>query len=230
MSQEQNELVEGVDRWRQALSALGRETGPRPDCLSGEQIWQAAGGELGAKALRQVVEHMAGCAHCGEAFRLAGELGRQVGAEISLLEAAADAKPTRTPWVRPLAAAAAVVLAVSIGFVTLQRIAPSDDDSRLREAAGDAIDSLVEEGASLPRAEFLLRWSPGPEGSLYSITVADEDLDVLASDESLELSEYLVPAEVLAELEEGAAVLWRVSAHDLDGSGATSATFINRVE
>ena len=98
------------------------------------------------------------------------------------------------------------------------------DDGKL------SIATLVPEDVPLSRDAATLRWSAGPEGSLYDVEVADENLDVLHVRRDLTVNELTLPAASLDGLLTGAQVLWRVEIVLPDGRRVTSPTFIHRLE
>jgi hypothetical protein len=63
-----------LERYRVALRALGETAAPRGDCPAPESLWEAVRSELPAARRREVVDHVAGCLVCAEAWRLAVEI------------------------------------------------------------------------------------------------------------------------------------------------------------
>ncbi|MFP2912187.1 hypothetical protein ACLESD_45640, partial [Pyxidicoccus sp. 3LFB2] len=93
-----------------------------------------------------------------------------------------------------------------------------------------AVVSRLPEDAPLPRADCVLRWSEGPEGTRWTLQLSSEDLSLVHRADSLAKSEYRVPAEVLAPLPAGTKLLWQVEARLPDGRVQRSATFVNRLQ
>jgi hypothetical protein len=83
---------------------------------------------------------------------------------------------------------------------------------------------LVPTDTSLPRQDFTLRWSSGPDGARYDLVVTTVDLEVIADVRGLDRPEHQVDAARLAPLAAGTRLLWRVVAHMPDGSTLSSAT------
>lgn len=210
---------------RRAFTCLAdRETGG-PACPTAEHIWAAAGGELGVEETAELVDHVASCASCAEAWSLArsfreGELSRPKPAAV-----------VRGPWYRrtaPWAAAAAAALILAVGGTLLVEHRPPPAPA-YRAADDVTIRSLVAEDAPLPKDAFLLRWQ-GPEGSRYDLLVSTADLRVLAQPQGLSRPQYRVPEALLADQPAGAEILWQVEAERTDGTRVTSDTFISRVQ
>ena len=131
------------------------------------------------------------------------------------------------PWTSSwLAAAAAVVLAATTGIVSLVNQPAADE---FRTSPGYAVTSLVLADTPLPRSEFRLRWTPGPEGSRYQVRVTTEDLQVLTRATDVAAPEFVVPIAPLAVLPDGARVFWQVDVSLPTGERITSPTFVARV-
>lgn len=220
--------------------AFAARTGRAPEgpegCPTPERIYDAARGELPPGGVRDVVEHLAACPDCAEAWRLAVALeeeaaeGEPAGAPV---EAARPA--SGRPWyLQPLKAAAAVALAVvAVGVVWTVLRAP--EEAPVYRAAGEPeIASLLPEGEPLRREEAVLRWSPVPEdepaGTTYDLLVSTEELVSVAEADGLEEARYRVPSEALEGLPPGASLLWRVEAHLGDGRTVRSPTFTTAIE
>ncbi|HJQ75218.1 MAG TPA: hypothetical protein VJ814_10040 [Gaiellaceae bacterium] len=102
-------------------------------------------------------------------------------------------------------------------------------DTRMRATAPDAIRSAIADGAELPRAAFVLRWTPGPPGTRYSVYVTDERLTVIVKAVNLEATELRVGEEKLSALPAQARVLWQVRAIFPDGTPVATQTFVARI-
>jgi hypothetical protein len=92
----------------------------------------------------------------------------------------------------------------------------------IRSALGDA--------TALPRDRFMLRWTPGPRGTIYDIEVATTDLRLLSRQMALTSTEYLVSAEALAGVAAKETIAWRIHATLPDGRVVNSMTFFNSVQ
>jgi len=213
---------------RRAFAAGGESAPERDDCPAAEAIFDAVQGELEPEPRRAVVDHVAGCATCAADWRLA--------MEASEAPAAAAPTPRRGPWsaIRPLARIvlpAAAMLAVAIGLYAAYRAQqPVAPVAVYRAGEQTEIRSLVDATLALPRQRALLRWSPAGEGARYSIDVATEDLEPVASAHGLEAAEFLVPADALVRVPPGGAIAWKVEARLPDGRRVSSGGFLNRVE
>jgi hypothetical protein len=128
----------------------------------------------------------------------------------------------------PLAAAAAVV--ISLAAIAVLYWPPSDMAPVYRAPGGEWLQSAIPEEAPLPRERCLLRWTPGPEGTVYQVRVTNQKLDVLARAGGLEAPEFLVPVEALEGVAPGARIVWQVTARLPDGKKVDSTSFLARVE
>ena len=211
---------DGDDKLREALirSSAGRPGGD--DCPTDDAIWAAAHGELPPEEAQRLVDHALECAACRVSFSMASgiEAERQRAAEPKT-------KTVRFPrraWI-PLGVAAAAMLILAVVLPRWQQQLPPVDEFRGEESSG--IRSLVEVDDPLPRDAFVLRWTPGPPGTLYTLSVTSEDLTLLHSAEEIEVTELTVPAEALAALPGGSSVIWRIRATLPDARRVDSPVF-----
>jgi hypothetical protein len=212
-----------VDRLRRAFASLeGRA--PGAGCPEPERLWSAARGELPADVVRPLVLHLVECSACAEAWRLAREVEPRPAQRPVVVARPAPARPSWTFW-GTLAAGITVALAAS---VVLNR--QPERTSGFREGTRSDIRSLVPESVALARDRCVLRWSPGPEGTTYNVQVATERLEKISEARGSKSATYQVPAQALGSLPSGAKLLWRVEAVAPDGTRATSATFVSRLE
>lgn len=194
-------------------------------CPEPERIYDAVRGELPPDELRRIVEHLADCPDCAEAWRLAAAFEEEGGVP------APAASPQ--PFPRLVAVAATVlvaVLAAGLWWTTVQT-----PEAPVYRAAGDAaVVSLLSEGEPLDRDEPVLRWEvapPGaPEGTTYDVLVTTADLDLVSEASELAEARYEIPAEALAGLPSGAELLWRVEAVTPEGRRIASPTFVTQIE
>ena len=198
-----------------AWENLAESARPTDDCPPPERIWHAVRGDLSPAETRTVIGHTAVCASCAEAWRLARSM-----------EPPAEAAPAapgrgRQRWA---AAAAALLLAAGLSWQLLDR-----GPGPIERGEPPEIESLVPEGASLPRRAFLLEWSPGPEGARYDLLVTTPELEVVVRWRRLEEPRYRVPAAKLRGLGDGAELLWRVEMVLPDGRHVASPAFRVRV-
>ena len=195
---------------RDRFSAPPPGAASRADCPDAERIQAAARGEASFAEVETLLDHVARCAACTVAWRFAR------AAAPSLL---------RTDF-RWLAIAAVVTVALGAGVVLRTWINPPVE---LRSTARDAIRAAIPDGAELPRGAFVLRWTPGPPGTRYTVLVTDERLTPIARAANLEPPELRVPETALAALPAGARVLWQVRAVLPDGTPVATPTFVARI-
>jgi hypothetical protein len=84
---------------------------------------------------------------------------------------------------------------------------------------------LVEPDAVLPRDHATLTWTAGPEGSLYSVEVVTESLDLVASQRDTSEARFQIPPASLSPLPPRARLLWRVETRLPDGRRIASPAF-----
>lgn len=219
---------------REAFAArTGRPPAGPEGCPEPGRIYDAVRGELPPGEMREVVEHLALCPECAEAWRLAVAIAEEA-AEAGAGEAAFRPAPSRSWYLQPLRAAAAVALAVvAVGVVWTVLRAP-EEEPVYRAAGEPEIRSLVPADGALPREAAVLRWTPVPEeepdGTTYDLLVSTAELVSVAEADGLEEARYRVPPEALEDLPAGASLLWRVEAHLADGRTVRSPTFTTPVE
>jgi hypothetical protein len=218
---------EGDARLRAAFRVRPRTAAPG-DHVPAEDLWSAVRGELSADERRAIVDHTASCAECAEAWRLAVEVTPD-----PIPVAAPAARPAWTPFrwpatFAPLAAAAALVAAVGAGVWLSRAPAPANTPA-FRGGDAPVVRSLVGDDDALPREQFVLRWSAGPEGSRYDVRVTTEGLQVVAEAEGLTEPALVVPPTALSSLPAGSRLLWRVEVVAPDGERAASPTFVTRL-
>ncbi len=210
--------------WRSlSIGAVVQDSCPDPG-----RLWEAARGEAGGGEVRQVIEHTATCGACAEAWRLAREIGP--AAEESDPRRS-DLRPAYQPW-RVVSWGAGAAAAMVLLVVGLQWRNPAEPAPPvvLRGAETAVVQSLVPQGATLPRRDFVLRWE-GPEGARYHLQVNTEDLmTVVAEAWDLEATEYRVAEESLAAVPSGSRLYWLLEARLSDGKTATPETFEVLVE
>jgi hypothetical protein len=205
------------ESWRERAPAGA----PSASCPDPARIWSAVALEVSSKERRSLIDHVAGCALCAETWRLAAGLG---GPPRPL---ATTVRHRATAWPRLALAAASIVVVSGLGWLALERL--PGWESALRATEPVAIRSLLREGEALPRDGFLLRWTPGPPGTIYDLEVGTIDLKLVTRAMALTVPEYLVPEEALAGLAPGASIAWRVEATLPDGRVVASVTHFNAV-
>ncbi|HBL26698.1 MAG TPA: hypothetical protein DD490_07675 [Acidobacteria bacterium] len=210
---------------RRGFAALSEETPASAACLAPEKIWEAVRGGLPSAEIREIVAHTAACPACAEDWRLAMAMQRPETAKI--LPAADRFSVGRRLRNWSLAAAAVLALAV----VGVQWLRLSGPEAIYREGGQAAVHSLIADGQSLPREQFLLRWeAPALAGATWDVEVSTEDLRVLASGDDLREPQLQVPAGALAGLPAGTRILWKVEATLAEGGRVGSPTFVATVQ
>jgi len=195
-----------------------------------DRIWLAVSGALPPEERRDLVDRMAVDPACAEAWRVASEMWRasQTSAANGAVPAGSAEVIRATRWTPSwLAAAAALVLATTIGVVSILNRPPGDE---FRTSRGTVVESLVPAVEPLPRDGFRLRWTPGPAGSRYDVRVTTEDLRVLATVADLTAPEFVLAPAALEGVPDGARVLWQVDVSLPNGERITSPTFITLVQ
>jgi hypothetical protein len=220
------------DTLREAFQSLAEHSpgGCSADDL--ERIWKAVSGELPAQERHEVVARLAESPAWAEAWRIAEDLWRASEASQPAGEPDSAAERemrgpayfARGSW---LAAAAVVLLGITATLVFRVNAPPPADE--FRAPGMYAVESALGADAAMPRDAFRLRWTPGPEGSRYTVRVTTENLTSVASGSDLSSPEYVVPPEALANVASGSRVLWQVDVTLPDGGRASSPTFVTRV-
>lgn len=224
------------ERLAEAFRAIEDPSADLSDDLR-ERVWLAVSGQLPADDRREIVERMAHDPACAEAWRIAHEMWT---ASRNAARAPED-RPSPVPDVGPrplpgrawtwtpqwLGAAAAVLLATTVGLVSLRDRQPGGE---FRTQDGPAVVSRLADDAALPRDAFRLHWVPGPQGARYRIRVTTEDLTVLVTADELTAPEYTVAATALAPVPPAGRVLWQVEVELPDGRRIASRTFGTRVQ
>jgi hypothetical protein len=210
-----NERREEYERLSRAF-ATRAQSRERNDCPDPEQLFEAASGNLTREQRMKIVDHVAQCAECTEAWRLAAELGARPA------ETSAKPSPHLIPIPR-FAFAASVVFAV--GVVTYLALPVRDEVPQYRDAAEALAPKSLVMG-SLPRERFLLRWSPGPQGSIYSVRLSTADLAPLLMQQDIANPELLIPTSALAKVNSGDQLLWQVEVRLPNGQRIPSETFV----
>ncbi len=211
------------DLRRTFREAVGKEPVTGADCPSPERIWAAVRGEVEPTEVQSLLEHTLGCRGCARNWRLARAVSQE--ASDGALQDRLRERSSRR-WKRPAWWLVAASILVAVGI----QVAPKREPPTLRRAAQPpALESLIPEGASLPRGDFLLRWREGQAGTLYTVQVVTEDLQPVASARNLAESQFRVPESSLASLPEDARLFWEVRMESPDGRRLTSPAFSVRL-
>ena len=213
------------EQLRDELTRVARLDEGGSHCPPADRLVSSARGELDPRSDRPVVVHIARCTACAAAWRVAREVASTGSGSETL---SAGRTSVRYVWLRWAAAAALIVVAVGLGIVF---VGPERETAPVyREQEGPLLRSLLDERQPLPRDLFVLRWTPGPEGTFYDLRVMTSKLETLARVERLDRAEFQVPEESLATLAPGSRVLWQVTALLPTGQRVESETFFVEVE
>jgi hypothetical protein len=211
-------------RLQTAIASLDEIKGSGADCPAAERIWESASARLSPANDKAVVSHLGECGTCSKAWRIARELIRDEGPAVAV--APSTGRAWRT-WVPAVAAASLLIAAVSVGVLWLNE---PEGPPVYRTQQGEWLEAVTPADGALSRASCVLRWTEGPEDTVYDLLVVDENLQPLARATRLERPEYEVPAADLASVPVGGSILWRVTAHLPDGRRVVSRTFTTRLE
>lgn len=216
------------EKLREVFGTVSPDAAPTDACPSPDRLWSAVHGELEDADFREVTLHAIDCPTCTEAWRVAREVVKESGPRESAEPEPHARHGAGLGW-WGLAAAAAMLALVALTLELREPSTPTGPEPAYRSDVEEPVRSLVPEGGTLARDEFVLRWE-GPEGARYEVRVATEDLRVLATAEDLTEPEYRVPVERLEGLAPGSTIVWQVEAVLPDGSRWTSAGFVAELE
>lgn len=192
-------------------------------CPGTDDLWASAAGDLDSAANEGIILHLARCSECSSIWRLAREMLPADHPSLSSVTPTGDRnRPQR--WQRLLLPVAAAAALVGVGLTTgvLLRNDPSSPPVYREQQGAGAIEASPET-SSLPRSACRLRWSAGPEGARYDLTVTDANLEILDAIKRLAQPEYtLAPDAIPPSTQE---LFWRVTAHLPDGRTMASPTF-----
>ena len=209
---------------RESIASVADLFGNGNDCPEAERLVLSGRGELTPTDDEGVLLHIADCTACAAAWRIAREVGPRSAPSV---HPSARRPLSQRTWVRAAAAAMLVVgLSAGLYFLAPDRESPTV----YREQEDDLVRSSLEEDARLPRDKFVLRWSAGPEGTVYDVLVTSERMEPLSRGLGLDLPEFQLPEETLGGLEAGSRILWQVTAYLPDGRRIESKTFFVRIE
>ena len=207
------------DAWMQSSHVPRGET-----CLSSDWMWDAVSGRQPPADLEAGLAHVAQCAECAEAWRMAHELLVATG-QLPALTAGARTWPSWRVWLP--AAAALVVLVIGAGADRgwFDGPAARPGDAEVVRGASPALTTAMRDGSACERAACRLAWNDAGDGARYAVRVTTADLATVAVTTGLTEPGYTIPAERLRAVEPGADVLWQVEAVLPDGRRLSSATF-----
>lgn len=131
------EQVPDIDPLREAFRSLGDGASRSVGCPPATRFWDAQHGDLSPEESRQLMDHVAWCPSCAQAWRLAREMGDEGATETS--------PPERFSARSMFAMAAMLLLAAAAGYMfrgwsdTSTRVeAPAPDASAPGAQASDA--------------------------------------------------------------------------------------------
>src|SRR5262245_30902984 len=211
-----------LEELRARFAALAANAVPGDSCPPAESIWEALRGGASPSETESVVAHMAECSACAESWRL----GRAFAGAPSPV--VVELRPRGARWWGALGLAAAAVVVVA--GLAIERGMRAPEPIVMRAGEESSIRSLVPETETLSRHDCRLRWSDAGSGARYIVRVGAEDLSIIATSNSLESPEYVVPEKSLEKVPSGATILWRVEASLPDGRKLASPAFKHRVE
>ena len=210
MSTPQEEFEKLSRAWAARDQSTAHEQHP-----DAEELYEAAAGNLDRARRLEIIDHVAKCAECTQAWRIALEVGARE----------AKVPVTQRPW--RFALAASVILAV--GLVTYLVIPVDHETPQYREGV-DPLAPVSAIGSTLPRDQFVLRWSAGPAGTTYLVRLSTADLGSLLVKSDIAATELVVPGSVLANVKTGEELLWQVEAQLPDGRRVVSETYAVQLE
>ena len=209
-------------RLREAFASLsgGKTDGKTADA---GRIFDAVHGEMSVEERRAIVEELAVDADAAEAWRLARELAPEpVPADVPARVLSDPGAPRQDAW-KWLSIAAAMVLAVGLGW---RLIGPGGSTTVPGYRGGEqrAIASALPQGAPLSRARPTLQWT-ALEGARYRVRVLTPELAVLVESGELTTPAYTLSEDVLKRVAPGAVILWQVEARTAENAVIASPTF-----
>ncbi|MCG8454711.1 MAG: hypothetical protein MI919_00410 [Holophagales bacterium] len=188
---------------RQALGEIAEHARPRPDCPPPGEIWAAVRGDLARRDAERVVDHLAGCLACAEAWDLTRDLASEVGSD-------GESTVAGRSW--PIWLGAAAVLLLVLAVPRFERQPAFDSPPPTQRGGSDGI-VLTPPSETVLRTECLLTWRGPEQAQTYALELSwafEDDFAELPRVEipatGIEMS-YLVPAEILAEVPTGARLI-----------------------
>lgn len=212
-------------RLRESIAGMTELVGDGRDCPEAERLVLSGRGELTPGDDEAVVLHIAECTACATAWRIAREVGPS---RAPAIHPAARRPVIQRTWVRIAAAAAMLLVVSSAGLYWLGLDHNSPTVFRAQE--DELLQSLLVEDEAMPKDRLILRWSAGPDGTVYDVVVTSDRMVPLSRGLGLDRSEFLVPDAELVGVASGSRVLWQVTARLPDGRRIESKTFFVRIE
>lgn len=218
--------------WRRALATAAEEARPRQDCPPAEEVWHAVAGELEPQTLETLLDHVATCPVCAEAWDLARELqaeaaaetGEETGEETGATPVAdplarwgvgPPANDEDESYWRPWLQVAALVVVLLGAAVLLPRgFLPDEAPPSVYRGDERPLAALTPGDEPQPKDALVLRWTPwqadGPvryEVRLYHETAEATWLLMRLVGERTTLE---VPPGKVAHIPVGTRLLWEV--------------------
>lgn len=211
--------------WRADTSAWrdGRE------CPGEDVLFDAAAGRGPVRRRRAIVAHIARCGACAESWRAAVAIHRSSDASQSAPRpAGAGGRSLLPAWGPAMGLAAAAVLALAVGIVSLlpmfdAGVPPPSESGNLRGVSDMPLTLNLADGAELPANDLRLSWSPLDDAVIYHVEVTDPELNLVYATRT-QNTEVQIPPERVEHLDAGSELNWYVTAVFDDGREARSAT------
>ncbi len=200
---------------RRGFNATSRDDAPTADCPPPAVIWEGVRDQLASAEQRWLIEHIAGCPSCTEAWRLAVEIDDDAGRRRS----------SAGGWWKPLLAVAAL-LPLALGLSILDRT-PAPEVLR---APADGLELLG--GPTVPRQGWVIRWQGAEEAEFFALEIGPEAQLMTTTIEEPYLTdrEYGVLPQDLEGLPAGTELAIFLTAYRQDGNRLASRTFIRTLE
>lgn len=208
------------DDLRAALSAAAIHATPGPDCPEPARLWELAEGNVD----ETVLDHVSVCPSCQEAVRLGRVLVSEHAGDAKVVELQPAANSSR--W--GFAVLGAALAAGIIGVIVLRPPVEAPDVDVIRGELAVPLRSATPD--AIPRSAAELRWTEGPEGTVYDVRVLDEQLLPVAEVVGLQVPHWTIPAERLQHLPTPTSLQWRVTARTPEGRRLSSPTWPVRIE
>lgn len=199
-------------------------------CPPADRLWAGAARALERAELEGLIDHVATCGPCSDAWRIAVDVQRDEAPGLPR-RAVVPFRPRRawTPVAWAAGIAASAVLVIHLAVPRMPAPPPSSDAGPIRGAQPGAPAGLVDDGAALPREACILRWSETGAGAQYFVRVLDERMTVVTRGEWLDRPEFTVPREALARVQAGARLFWQVESRAADGTRRASPVYSFRI-
>jgi len=218
--------IEDIARLQNAFSSDDWESHTE-GCPDSGTLWASAAGELKPVENEAILLHLARCAGCASSWRLAREMIMADEAASGTVVPIEERKQVSV-WRRPALLAAAAMVVIGLGTAALLHRGQPGPAPVYRQQQEAVTVRALPGTQELHRGACRLRWSGGPEGTRYDLTVTGKDLEILAVVRALTVPEYLLPREDIPRSVH--TILWRVTAHLPDGRLANSRTFTSTIE